>query len=135
MWGLPVVSSQWKSNYFCAIMNIDSFHYLETIRKYILALPGVEEYVCFGTPAFRVNKKLLARLKEDGQTLVVRNEERDVWMKKDPSIYFITEHYRNYPSLLINLCNAKNKELKILLETAWRSRASKKQLKEFENVN
>ncbi|HSZ85013.1 MAG TPA: MmcQ/YjbR family DNA-binding protein [Puia sp.] len=113
-------------------MNIDAFHYLEIIRKYILALPGVEEYACYGTPGFRVNKKLLARVREDGETLVVRNEEREVWMKKDPSVYFITEHYRNYPSLLINLAKVKNNELKILLETAWRSRANKKQLKEYE---
>jgi hypothetical protein len=112
-------------------MNIDSFHYLETVRKYILALPGVEEYTCYGTPGFRVNKKLLARLTEDGETLVVRNEEREVWMKKNPSVYFITEHYRNYPSLLINLAKVKNNELKILLESAWKLRASKKQLKEY----
>jgi hypothetical protein len=99
----------------------------------MLALPGVEEYTCYGMPAFRVNKKLLARLREDGETLVVRNEERELWMKKNPSIYFITEHYQNYPSLLINLTKVKNNEMKILLETAWRSRASKKQLKEHEN--
>jgi hypothetical protein len=60
------------------------------------------------------------------------NEEREVWMKKDPSVYFITEHYRNYPSLLINLAKVRNSELKILLETAWKSRANKKQLKEYE---
>jgi hypothetical protein len=77
----------------CISMNIDTFHYLETIRKYILALPGVEEYTSSATPGFRVNKKLLARLREDGETLVVRSEERGMWMKKDPSIYFITDHY------------------------------------------
>jgi len=132
VWGLPVEVAS-GNLYFWVVMNIDSFHYLETVRKYILALPGVEEYTCYGTPAFRVNKKLLARLREDGGTLVVRNEEREVWMKKDPSVYFITEHYRNYPTLLINLAKVKNNELKILLETAWRSRANKKQLKEYEN--
>ncbi|HLY70588.1 MAG TPA: MmcQ/YjbR family DNA-binding protein [Puia sp.] len=116
--------------YLCSV-NIDAFHHLEIIRKYILQLPGVEEYTCLGTPAFRVNKKLLARLREDGETLVVRNEERGAWMKKNPSVYFITEHYRNYPNLLINLSKVKNNELKMLLQTAWRSRANKKQLKKL----
>ena len=88
-------------------MDIDSFHYLDNVREIILRLPGVEEYTCFGTPAFRVNKKLIARLREDGETLVVRNEERDLWIKKDPVIYFITDHYLNYPSLLVNLSKVK----------------------------
>jgi len=113
-------------------MNIDTFHHLETIRKYMLTLPGVEEYACFGTPAFRVNKKLLARLREDGESLALRNEEREKWIDKNPSVYFVTEHYRNYPTLLIHLSKADENELYLLLFAAWQSRATKKQLKEYE---
>jgi hypothetical protein len=115
-------------------MNIDSFFYIETIRKFMLTLPGVEEYACFGTPAFRVNKKLLARLREDGESLALRNEERDRWIKKNPAVYFITEHYFNYPTLLIHLSKVEEEELNFLLLTAWKSRATKKQLKEFEEM-
>lgn len=48
----------------------------------LLALPGVEEELCFGTPAFSVRLKLLARLKEDGGTLVVAADfdEREALM-------------------------------------------------------
>ena len=113
-------------------MDIDSLHHLDVVRQIILQLPGVEEYTCYGTPGFRVNKKLIARLKEDGLTLVVRNEEREEWIRKDPVVYFITDHYLNYPSLLVNLSKVKRKDLKRLLTTAWKSRANKKQLKEFE---
>ncbi|HLK29538.1 MAG TPA: MmcQ/YjbR family DNA-binding protein [Puia sp.] len=115
-------------------MNIDSFHHLETVRKIILVLPGVEEYSCYGTPGFRVNKKFICRLREDGETLAVRIDERDKWMKKNPSVYFITEHYQNYPSVLVHLSKVKNAELKILLTEAWKSRATKKQLKEQEDL-
>lgn len=38
----------------------------DTVRRLALALPGVEEGVSYGTPAFRVRGKLLARLREDG---------------------------------------------------------------------
>ncbi len=113
-------------------MNIDSFQYLDAVRKLILVLPGVEEYSCYRTPGFRVNKKFISRLREDGETLVVRIDERDKWMKKNPSVYFITEHYRDYPAVLVNLSKVETKELETLLLTAWKSRANKKQLKEFE---
>jgi len=115
-------------------MDIDSFHYLDAVRKIILSLPGVEEYTCYGTPAFRVNKKLISRLREDGESLVVYNEERAVWIKKRPAVFFITDHYLNYPSLLIHLSKVNKAELAILLTTAWKSRANKKQLKAFEEA-
>jgi hypothetical protein len=38
-------------------MNIDAFYYLDNIRAIALALPGVTEAPCFGTPAFYVGKK------------------------------------------------------------------------------
>ncbi len=114
-------------------MDIDSFQYLDAVRKLILALPGVEEYSCYGTPGFRVNKKFISRLREDGETLVVRIDERDKWMKKNPTVYFITDHYLNYPSVLVHLSKIKNAELKVLLMDAWKSRANKKQLKEYED--
>lgn len=42
------------------------------MRRLALALPGVEEGLSYGTPAFRVKGKFLARLKEDGGSLVVK---------------------------------------------------------------
>jgi hypothetical protein len=113
-------------------MNIDSFHYIQTVKKFIITLPDVEEYTCFGTPAFRVNKKFLGRLREDGESFALRNEERNKWIKKNPSVYFVTEHYENYPVLLIHLSKAEEKELHLLLFTAWQLRATRKQLKEYE---
>jgi hypothetical protein len=44
----------------------------EDVRQMGLALPGVEEGTSYGTPALKVGKKLLARLKEDGETLVLK---------------------------------------------------------------
>ncbi len=114
-------------------MNIDSLAFLDFVRKTISVLPAVTEAPCYGTPGFYVNKKLLARLKEDGETLVVYSEEREVWMKSAPSIFFITEHYRNYPYVLVNLVKVKQKDLFKLLTEAWCARAGKKLLKEWES--
>jgi hypothetical protein len=59
------------------MMTIDTFHYLENIRTILQPLPGIEEYRCFGTPAFRIRKKLLARIQEDGETIAIHCRNRD----------------------------------------------------------
>jgi hypothetical protein len=44
----------------------------DTVREIALSLPGVEEGTSYGTAAFRVRGKFLARLREDGETLALR---------------------------------------------------------------
>jgi hypothetical protein len=41
-------------------------------RKIALAWPEVEDGTSYGTPALKVRKKMLVRLKEDGDSLVMR---------------------------------------------------------------
>lgn len=110
----------------------DPFIYLQFIRQHLMALPGTTEGLCFGTPAFYVNKKLLARMWENGDVLVIHNDEREKWMQTDPGAFFITDHYRNYPSMLIRLDKVRPDNLKHLLTNAWLNRASKTLLKEYE---
>ena len=106
----------------------------EEVRQIALALPAVEEGKSYGTPAFRVGKKFLARLKEDGETLVVRIgfDEREVLMQVDPATFYITEHYRGYPAVLVRLANVDSDRLQEVLLEAWRNHASKKLLAEFD---
>jgi len=78
-------------------MKKDGGGYLPFIRRVLLALPGSSEGICFGTPAFYVSGKLLARMKEDGKALVVYAPDRDEWTVRDNVTLFITDHYRNYP--------------------------------------
>ncbi len=41
-------------------------------------------------------------LREDGETLVVKcgDDKRDFRMQADPQTFFLTDHYRGYPSVL-----------------------------------
>jgi hypothetical protein len=55
--------------------------------------------------------------------------ERDRWMKKDPAVFFITDHYKNYPMMLIDLASVNKKDLKQLLFASWQLRAPKRLLK------
>ena len=100
----------------------------ESVRRILLALPGVEEGPCYGTPGFRVRGKLLARLREDGETLVVKcgDDERDLRMHADPKTFFTTDHYRGYPSVLVRLASVDTGALRDVLEVAWRRSAPKR---------
>ncbi|MEP7141748.1 MAG: hypothetical protein ABI707_02700 [Ferruginibacter sp.] len=102
--------------------------YLSIIRQTMLCLPGVTEGTCFGTETFYVSKKLLARMKEDNETLVVFTPDRDEWTNKDESIFFVTDHYRNYPFVLVSLSKVKKSDLSQILNEAWKNRAGKKLL-------
>jgi len=69
---------------------------------------------------------------ENGEVLVVHSVEREKWMQADPESFFITDHYRNYPSMLIKLDKVQPDDLKQLLIQAWLNRASKTQIKEYQ---
>jgi len=85
-------------------------------------LAGVVEGTSYHTPALFFRKKLLARLKEDGETAAVRVDflDRDVLLQADPSAFFLTDHYRAYPWVLVRLAVVRHEVAGKLLEDAWR---------------
>jgi hypothetical protein len=91
-------------------------------------LPGVELGTSYATPALFVRKKLLARLREDGETVAVRSEmiDRDVLLAADPAAFFLTDHYRAHPWILVRLACARHAMLMALVEQAWRRTAPRK---------
>lgn len=108
----------------------------DDVRRLSLALPEVEEGTSYGTPALKVRGKLLARLKEDGETLVVRcgDDERDYRMQADPDTFFITDHYRGYPAVLVRLARVEEDDFRDLLEEAWRFNAPKRLVEEYDRA-
>ncbi len=94
----------------------------ETVVRLGLALPEVEEGLSYGTPALKVQGRLLARLKEDGVTLVLRCdfEEREELLREDGQTFFLTDHYLNYPAVLVRLPRIGRVRLQERLEAAWR---------------
>jgi hypothetical protein len=114
-------------------MSTDVFALLQFLRKTLLPLPGVTEKMLLEMPAFYVNNKIFTRIKEDGENLVIGTLERDKWMEADPETYYITDHYRNYDYMLVRLDRVQPDELTELLITAWRNRATKKLIKQYED--
>ena len=101
----------------------------DDVRKIALAWPEVEDGTSYGTPALKVRKKMLARLKEDGDSLVmpgVPQDEREMLVESQPKVFYFTDHYRDYPMVLIRLSKAKRATVEPLLRRHWRALASKK---------
>jgi len=107
----------------------------DDVRKISLAWPEVEDGTSYGTPALKVRKKLLVRLKEDGDSLVmfgVPPDERDMLVESKPKVFYFTDHYRDYPVVLIRLSKTTRATVEPLLRRQWRTLASKRAVKWFE---
>ncbi len=94
----------------------------EPVRRAATGLPEVEESTSYGTPALKVRGKFLTRLKEDGETIVLRVDfdSRDAMMRVQPDVFYITDHYRDYPAVLVRLKAVSRAQLRELLADAWR---------------
>jgi hypothetical protein len=84
-------------------------------------LPGVEVGQSYGTPALKVKGKLLARLHDDGETLVVRatSVNREYLLEAWPRVFYLTDHYRDYPWVLVRLSVIGRDQLADVLGDAW----------------
>lgn len=100
----------------------------QALREMATALPGVEEGTSYGTPAFRVKGRFFIRLKEDGETIVLKTDfyERDHLMAAHPEAFFITDHYRDYPAVLVRLAAVSPTHLRRLVVDSWRRHAPKR---------
>lgn len=70
------------------------------------------------------------RLREDGETLAIAypRDGRDKLIEQNPDIFSITDHYRNYDYVLLDLPAANERLLGEMIEGAWRQKALKKQV-------
>ena len=112
---------------------------MATFRELVeraLELPEVEHSSSYGTPSLRVGRRggLLARLREDGDTLVLRVDpaERAVLLAERPAVYHLTPHYERSPYVLVHLARADLDEIMDLLFEAWRDRAPRRALRALE---
>jgi hypothetical protein len=106
----------------------------EAVRLAAKALPEVVDSTSYGTPALKVRGKLLGRLHQDGECFVLRADllDREILIQSDPAVFFITEHYRNYPWILVRFLTVDPEALPDLMERAWRLVAPKSLVKKYD---
>jgi hypothetical protein len=103
----------------------------DAVRKIGLQLPNVAEGTSYGTPALKVKGKLFVRLRPDLDAIVIATpfENREELMAGDPEKYFITDHYRDYPWMLVRLAKVGADEVRDLLRMAHRAASAPKPAK------
>ena len=90
-------------------------------RQIALSLPEVVEESHYGSPAFKVGKTFLTRLREDGENVVLpmNRDEREFWIDQEPDIFHVTKHYQNGGAVLVRLAKVDAERLEDLLRSAW----------------
>ena len=98
----------------------------EKVQKIGLTFPGVEESTAYGSPALKLKGKLLAcmashRSAEPVSLVVcVSFEDRAGLIAEAPEIYYVTDHYLNYESVLVRLSRISPQALRDLLGMAYK---------------
>lgn len=103
----------------------------DDVRRIALSLPETIERPWFGTPGFRVRGRGFARIREEGDVLVVwcaDLADKEALIAADPRKFFTTPHYDGYAVVLVRLTEVDEQELRELLIDAWRVRAPKRVL-------
>ena len=100
----------------------------DTVRRLALTLPNAEESTSYGTPAVKVKGKLFVRLHQDLDKIVLPMpfDRREELMAEDPETYFITDHYAEYPYILVSLARVTMEALPDLLNLAYRTASTTK---------
>jgi hypothetical protein len=104
-------------------------------KKIALGFPGTSEGSSYGSPAILFQKKFFTRLRAEDNSLVLyvgSIDERDMLIEAEPRTFHITDHYKNYPTVLARLDRLDATTLAAMLERRWRQLAPKKMLKELE---
>ncbi len=97
----------------------------DTVRDIGLSLPEVEESTVYGSRALKLRGKLLTCIpinksaEADSLAVSLDFDKRSVLLAAAPQTYYITDHYRPHPIVLVRLSSIEFDELRNLLKMAW----------------
>lgn len=97
-----------------------------TVRELARDLSGVEEGTAYGSPALKVRGRMFACIaihrSAEPNSLAVRMDfrDRDELIEADPATFYLTDHYVDYPVVLVRLAKIRRDALRDLLLMGWR---------------
>jgi hypothetical protein len=110
----------------------------ERYLKIALVLPGAEASTSYGTPSVKIRGKLLSRWRSEAEgALAIRCDflDRQILLQTQPEVFFLTDHYLDYPMVLVRLEKVSLAVLVDVAERAWRLVAPAKLVKERDAAN
>lgn len=94
-----------------------------TVQRVLAAFPETTEGTSYGTPAVRIRNAFFVRLRDEGDTLVVKagQQIRAALLAQGDPQYFTTPHYDGPDSgyVLIRLAAIGDDDLRDVLTDAW----------------
>lgn len=78
----------------------------EEMDAIVMAFPGAEKGMSYGSPAYKLNGKFFTRLRKEDQSMVIMEvsfDEREMLMEAEPGTFHLTAHYRDYPCVLARI--------------------------------
>jgi len=107
----------------------------DEMEAIVMAFPGVEKGMSYGSPAYKVNGKFFTRLRRDDQSMVLMDvsfDEREMLMEAEPGTFHFTAHYKDYPCVLARISDLHPGSLRNFLDRRWRKIAPKKLVKDHD---
>ena len=97
----------------------------DAVRKAARELPDVEESAGRGAPCLKVRGRLLAcpaihkSAEPDSLVVKIGLDQRVELIAADPDVYYVTNHYVKYPTVLVRMSRIHRDSLRGLLSMAW----------------
>jgi len=98
----------------------------DVVRRIGKTLTNVEETTMYGQLALKTCGRMIACIPSNKQaepgSLVVRVdfETRDELIESAPDVYYLKDHYKKFPAVLVRLSRVGDDELRDLLRMAWK---------------
>jgi len=96
------------------------------VRAVASTLADVEPAMMYGAPGFRLRGRFLACIatnkaaEPDTLVVAVGFEARDTLVASEPDVYYLKDHYVNYPCVLVRLSRVHPDALRDLVHGAYR---------------
>jgi hypothetical protein len=96
----------------------------DAVREWARGFPGIEESTIHGVWSLKVRGKLLAcpamnkSAEPDSLMVKLGVDQRAELIAADPAVYYVTDHYVNYPSVLVRMSRIHPDSLRGLLAMA-----------------
>jgi hypothetical protein len=107
----------------------------DTLKRLALALPETIEQETWGTPTFRVRKKIFAMLAEGQREAWVKSthDEQQALTHMDPETFFVPPYVGPSGWIGVRFRTVDRDEMRELLTEAWRLTAPKRLVASFDD--
>lgn len=105
----------------------------DDVLAFALALPDTELGTSYGKPAVKLRGKAFIYPSREPGGFAVASPlgEKQILMETDPDSFWETDHYRNWPAVLVRYGSADRERIETVIVRAWWDRASKAQRTAF----